>query len=149
MSRPPDAPLGEDLEEALATASKEELAQAEQWLLVRGQRPTLAALASAIVQGRNRVLSAPVKAARAKAWQERKDAFYGALRADEQRLGHRVASKTRVAPGDRGPSALTAPRATLLGQPPAPTGAFAPASSHLPARATRHASAPPSRRLLT
>jgi|SRR5579875_1251503 len=91
MSRPPDAPLGEDLEEALATASKEELAQAEQWLLVRGQRPTLAALASAIVQGRNRVLSAPVKAARAKAWQERKDAFYGALRADEQRLGHRVA----------------------------------------------------------
>ncbi len=91
MSRPPDAPLGEDLEEALATASEEELASAEQWLRERGQCPTLAAVATAIVQARSRVVSAPLKALRAKAWQERKDAFYQRLRSDEQRVGYRVA----------------------------------------------------------
>jgi|GEM_PF-2943030 len=91
MSRPPDAPLGEELEEVLETASEEELSAAEQWLRERGQHPTQAAVATAVAQARNRVSSAPIKALRAKAWQDRKDAFYEALRSNEVRVGHRVA----------------------------------------------------------
>lgn len=91
MSRPPDAPLSEELQYALATASFEERASAEQWLRERKQCCTLAALATAIVQERNRVASAPKKALRAKAWQERKDAFYQGLRSNEEQIGYRVA----------------------------------------------------------
>ena len=77
MSKIPAAerPLSEAQREVLDTAPLAELTDAKAWLLTRGQGVTPPAVATAVLDARQRALSAPTKAAKVKQDKAERQAF--------------------------------------------------------------------------
>jgi hypothetical protein len=77
MTKPPAAqrPLSDAQREVLGNAPLDELAKAKAWLLARGQAVTPRSVATAVLDARQRALSLPVKAAKAKRDKAARKAF--------------------------------------------------------------------------
>ncbi len=99
MSKIPAAerPLSDAQSEVLDTAPLAELSRAKAWLLARGQGVTPPAVATAVLDARQRALSAPAKAAKAKQDKAERQAFKAELRQDTDRLGRCAAEVVAVA----------------------------------------------------
>ena len=99
MSKVPAAerPLSDTQREVLDTVPLAELADAKAWLLARGQAVTPPAVATAVLDARQRALSAPAKAAKAKRDKAERQAFKAELRQDTDRLGRCAAEIVAIA----------------------------------------------------
>jgi hypothetical protein len=84
-------PLTDAMAEVLATAPLAELQEAKTWLLSHGQGVSPPALANAVLQARQRVETAPRKAAQAKWEKAEREAFKSDLRANLDAHGRRAA----------------------------------------------------------
>jgi hypothetical protein len=92
-----ERPLSEAQREVLDTAPLAELTDAKAWLLARGQAVTPPAVATAVLDARQRALSAPAKAAKAKRDKAERQAFKAELRQDTDRLGRCAAEVVAAA----------------------------------------------------
>ena len=92
-----ERPLSDVQREVLDTAPLSELVDAKAWLLARGQGVTPPAVATAVLDARQRALSAPVKAAKAKRDKAERQAFKAELRQDTDRLGRCAAEVVAIA----------------------------------------------------
>jgi len=92
-----ERPLSEAQREVLDTAPLAELTDAKAWLLAHGQGVTPPAVASVVLDARQRALSAPVKAAKAKRDKAERQAFKAELRQDTDRLGRCAAEVVAIA----------------------------------------------------
>ena len=99
MSKIPAAErsLSEAQREVLDTAPLAELTDAKAWLLARGQGVSPPAIATAVLDARQRALSAPAKAAKAKRDKAERQAFNAELRQDTDRLGRCAAEIVAIA----------------------------------------------------
>jgi hypothetical protein len=92
-----ERPLSDAQREVLDTAPLDELVDAKAWLLAHGQGVTPPAVASVVLDARQRALSAPVKAAKAKRDKAERQAFKAELRQDTDRLGRCAAEVVAIA----------------------------------------------------
>ena len=92
-----ERPLSDAQREVLDTAPLDELVDAKAWLLARGQGVTPPAVATAVLDARQRALSAPAKAAKAKRDKAERQAFKAELRQDTDRLGRCAAEVVAIA----------------------------------------------------
>jgi hypothetical protein len=118
MSKIPAAerPLSETQREVLDTAPLAELTDAKAWLLAHGQGVTPPAVASVVLDARQRALSAPVKAAKAKRDKAERQAFKDGLRQDADRLGRCAAEVVAGTLEQHGRLGCTAPTWSELGR---------------------------------
>jgi hypothetical protein len=100
-----ERPLSDVQREVLDTAPLSELVDAKAWLLARGQGVTPPAVATAVLDARQRALSAPAKAA-----------FKAELRQDTARLGRCAAEVVAIALEQHGRLGCTAPTWGELGK---------------------------------
>ena len=98
MSKVPAAerPLSDAEREVLDTAPLAEPTDAKAWLLGRGQGVTPPAVATAVLDARQRAFSAPAKTAKAKRDKAERQAFKAELRQDTDRLGRCAAEVVAV-----------------------------------------------------
>lgn len=92
-----ERPLSDAQSEVLDTAPLDELVDAKAWLLARGQGVTPPAIATAVLDARQRALSAPAKAAKVKRDKVARKAFKAELRQDTERLGRCAAEVVATA----------------------------------------------------
>ncbi len=92
-----ERPLSDVQREVLDTAPLSELVDAKAWLLARGQGVTPPAVATAVLDARQRALSAPGKEAKAKRDKAERQAFKAELRQDTDRLGRCAAEVVAIA----------------------------------------------------
>jgi hypothetical protein len=92
-----ERPLSEAQREVLDTAPLAELTDAKAWLLARGQAVTPPAIATAVLDARQRALSAPTKAAKAKRDKAERQSFKAELQQDTDRLGRCAAEVVAIA----------------------------------------------------
>jgi hypothetical protein len=111
-----ERPLSEAQREVLDTAPLAELTDAKAWLLTRGQGVTPPAVATAVLDARQRALSAPAKAAKAKRDKAERQAFKAELRQDTDRLGRCAAKVVAIALEQHGRLGCTAPTWSELGR---------------------------------
>ena len=110
-----ERPLTDRQREVLDTAPLAELTDAKAWLLARGQAVTPPAVATAVLDARQRALSAPAKAAKAKRDKAERQAFKAELRQDTDRLGRCAAKVVAIALEQHGRLGCTAPTWGELG----------------------------------
>jgi hypothetical protein len=93
MTKPSAAvrPLSDAQRDVLGNAPLDELADAKAWLLARAQVVSPRSVATAVLDARQRALSAPTKAAKDKRDKAARKAFKVELRQDADRLGRRAA----------------------------------------------------------
>jgi hypothetical protein len=111
-----ERPLSDVQREVLDTAPLSELVDAKAWLLARGQGVTPPAVATAVLDARQRALSAPTKAAKAKRDKAERQAFKAELRQDTDRLGRCAAEVVAIALEQHGRLGCTAPTWGELGK---------------------------------